>query len=69
MNKWVIRFAVLLLGLGIATAQTKQAAKTDAEIRQEIITHSIASYRGSCPCPYNVDRAAADAGGSEDQSK
>jgi hypothetical protein len=57
MNTWLIRFAVLLVGLGIATAQTKQAAKTDAEIKQEIIKQSIASYRGSCPCPYNVDRA------------
>ena len=45
MNKWLIPFAVVLVGLGIATAQTKQAAKTDAEIKQEIIKQSIASYR------------------------
>jgi hypothetical protein len=52
-----VRLTVLVLALGIATAQTKKAAKTDAEIKQEIIKQSIASYRGSCPCPYNVDRA------------
>jgi hypothetical protein len=57
MNSWLIRVAVFVLGLGIATAQTKQAVKTAAEIKQEIIKQSIASYRGSCPCPYNVDRA------------
>jgi len=57
MNSWLIRVAVLVLGFGIATAQTKQAAKTDAEIKQEIIKQSIASYSGSCPYPYNVDRA------------
>jgi hypothetical protein len=57
MNSWLIRVAVFVLGLGIATAQTKQAVKTDAEIKQQIIKQSIASYRGSCPCPYNVDRA------------
>ena len=55
--KWPIRLAVLLLALGIAAAQTTKAAKTDAEIRQEIIKQSIASYKGSCPCPYCVDRA------------
>jgi len=55
--KWPIRLAVLLLALGIAAAQTTKAPKTDAEIRQEIIKQSIASYKGSCPCPYSVDRA------------
>jgi hypothetical protein len=34
MHTWLMRFAVLLVGLGIATAQTKQAAKTDAEIKR-----------------------------------
>lgn len=56
MNNWLIRFAVLVLALGIAVAQTK-APKTDSEIKQEIIKQSIGTYRGSCPCPYNVDRA------------
>jgi hypothetical protein len=57
MKKWLIRFAVLVLALGIVAGQTKQTAKTDAEIKQEIIKQSIASYKGNCPCPYNVDRA------------
>ena len=55
--KWPIQLVVLLLALGITAAQTTKAAKTDAEIRQEIIKQSIASYKGSCPCPYSVDRA------------
>ena len=62
MNTWLIRSAVLLLGLGIATAQTKQGAKTDAEIKQAIIAESIAHYKGSCPCPYNTDRAGRRCG-------
>jgi hypothetical protein len=57
MTKWLIRFAVVLFALDLAAAQTKKASKTDTEIKQEIIKQSIASYRGSCPCPYNVDRA------------
>ncbi|PYV71989.1 MAG: hypothetical protein DMG97_14605 [Acidobacteria bacterium] len=36
--------------------------KTDAQIKQEIIRESIASYRGSCPCPYNTDRAGRRCG-------
>ncbi|ARR51582.1 hypothetical protein ETN89_15060 [Photobacterium damselae subsp. damselae] len=30
------------------------SAKTNAEIKQEIIKQSIRSYPGRCPCPYNV---------------
>ena len=57
IKKWTIRFAVFALALGIAAAQAKKPAKSDAEIKQEIIKQSIASYRGNCLCPYNVDRA------------
>src|SRR5947199_5256162 len=60
--KWIMRSAVLALALGIAWGQTTKAAKTDAEIRQEIIKLSIARYRGSCPCPYNTDRAGRRCG-------
>lgn len=42
--------------------QSKKLEKTDAEIRQEIIKESIASYRGNCPCPHNVDRAGRRCG-------
>src|SRR5256884_9877525 len=48
---------LMTLALGFATAQTTKSTKTNAEIRQEIIKQSIASYKGSCPCPYSVDRA------------
>jgi hypothetical protein len=37
-------------------------AQTDAAIRQKIIRASIASYSGSCPCPYNTDRAGRSCG-------
>jgi len=46
---------LLTLALGFATAQTTKAPKTNTEIRQEIIKQSIASYKGSCPCPYSAD--------------
>ena len=43
-------------------ATSTKARKTDDEIRQEMIAQSLASYRGSCPCPYNVDRAGRQCG-------
>jgi hypothetical protein len=57
-----IRFSVLVLALVTAWGQTKKADMTDADIRQEIINESIANYRGSCPCPYNTDRAGRRCG-------
>src|SRR5436309_2705703 len=67
--KWTLRLIILTIVLGIAAAQTKKAAKTDAEIKQEIIKQSIASYKGSCPCPYNVDRAGRMCGRRSAYSK
>ena len=37
-------------------------AQGDAAIRQKIVRASIASYSGSCPCPYNTDRAGRSCG-------
>jgi len=67
--KWLTRFVVLVLALGIAAAQTKKTEKTDAQIRQEIIRQSISSYKGSCPCPYSVDRAGRVCGARSAYSK
>jgi len=51
-------FAAVLLMLG----GTAAVAQSDAQIRQRIIRESIASYPGSCPCPYNTDRAGRSCG-------
>ena len=52
------------LAVGIALAMSAQPAfaKSDAQIRQEIIRDSIDRYPGSCPCPYNTDRAGRRCG-------
>ena len=65
--KRAFRLALVLVGVLLiapAWAQTKKASKekSDAEIRQEVIALSIASYSGSCPCPYNKDRAGRNCG-------
>jgi hypothetical protein len=54
-----VRFSILLLALAITWGR---AAKTDAEVKKEIINESIANYHGSCPCPYNTDRAGRRCG-------
>jgi hypothetical protein len=38
------------------------AEATDSEIRKQLIAASLAAYSGSCPCPYNVDRAGRSCG-------
>ncbi|WP_419762669.1 SH3 domain-containing protein [Defluviimonas aestuarii] len=55
-----------------AIKQRSVAAPTSAEIRRakaEIIEQSIAAYPGSCPCPYNRDRAGRRCGGRSAWSK
>lgn len=64
----ITRFAVLVLALGTALGQTK-TAKTDAEIKQEIIRDSIAGYKGNCPCPFSKDRAGRSCGARSAYSK
>ena len=45
------------------------AAQTDAQVKQRIIRQSIASYPGSCPCPYSTDRAGRRCGGRSAYSR
>ena len=48
---------------------TPAIAQSDDEIKQKIIEQSIASYSGSCPCPYNRDRAGRKCGKRSAYSK
>ena len=62
---------LFVLSLSPVWAQSSKQAKgkTDAEIAQEIIALSIASYSGSCPCPYNTDRGGRRCGGRSAYSR
>lgn len=44
-------------------------AQSDSAIRQKIIRASIDNYSGSCPCPYNTDRAGRRCGGRSAYSR
>jgi hypothetical protein len=35
---------------------------SDAQVKQQIIRESIASYPGNCPCPYNTARNGSSCG-------
>ena len=46
-----------------------KASLSDAEIVQQIIRDSIASYPGNCPCPYNSTRNGSACGRRSAYSK
>ncbi len=52
----------------ILLPQTIASAQSASEV-QRAIRQSIASYSGSCPCPYSVDRAGRRCGGRSAYSK
>ncbi|WP_129642607.1 hypothetical protein [Peristeroidobacter agariperforans] len=57
---------VLYLMLSMAAAAADLA---EEQIRKALIQQSIAAYPGSCPCPYNVDRAGRQCGRRSAYSK
>lgn len=46
-----------------------KSSLSDAEIVQQIIRESIASYSGNCPCPYNSTRNGSSCGRRSAYSK
>lgn len=63
MTFWKSGSAVAIAAAAAAFAFAPQAAaQTDAQVKQRLIRESIASYPGSCPCPYSTDRAGRRCG-------
>lgn len=66
-------FLPLLIGLVLAVAATPAVARgpalTDNEVRERIIQESIASYPGTCPCPYSTMRNGHRCGGRSAYSR
>jgi hypothetical protein len=60
-----VGLAVAIAGLALAPA----AAQSDAQVKQQIIRQSIASYPGPCPCPYSVMRNGRSCGGRSAYSR
>ena len=60
---------VLPCSLAAQSAAGRQSGPSDAEIRRILVRQSISRYSGSCPCPYNTDRAARRCGRRSAYSK
>jgi hypothetical protein len=57
------------LGLLVFAAAPTLARESDAQIKHEIMRESLATYPGTCPCPYNTDRAGRSCGGRSAYSR
>ena len=44
-------FAVLMI---LSYSALAKSDLSDDQVKQQMINQSIASYSGSCPCPYNI---------------
>ena len=52
-----------------SSTRALSSQRTDAQIRQVLISQSISRYSGSCPCPYNTDRGGRRCGGRSAYSR
>lgn len=59
----------ILIALASATPTSSHQGLTDAQVRQAMIRQSIASYSGSCPCPYSTARNGSRCGGRSAYSR
>lgn len=64
-----MKYLLSTLGIVLICASPVSAQQSDTEVRQRIIDQSIARYSGSCPCPYNTDRAGRRCGGRSAYSR
>jgi hypothetical protein len=58
----VLKVASLLGAIFLSTAVVHADVPTDDVIRKTIIAESLRTYPGTCPCPYNTDRAGRQCG-------
>jgi hypothetical protein len=61
----LLAFVVSLVFVAPLWAQTTAKSVprlTDDQVKEQIVKQSIASYAGSCPCPFNRDRAGRSCG-------
>jgi len=64
MKRLSLSFLTLIVVVGASVVGAGGAGRrmTDDEVRDMMISRSIATYSGSCPCPYNADRAGRSCG-------
>ena len=60
---------VILAPPSAPTPSAASISPSDQAIRAALIQQSLASYYGSCPCPYNTDRGGRRCGGRSAYSR
>lgn len=66
----LVTFAVVVWALGLGGIDPAQAQRlSDDDVRKQMIQESLADYRGSCPCPYNIMRNGKQCGANSAYSK
>jgi hypothetical protein len=63
--KYIIGIALSL----IISFSFAKGSLSDDQIKKQMIQQSIASYSGSCPCPYNATRNGSSCGARSAYSK
>jgi hypothetical protein len=58
----LVKIAPLLSALLLSAPVVHADVPTDDAIRKAIIAESLRAYPGTCPCPYNTDRAGRRCG-------
>lgn len=71
MQKIALLAGFAAIALVLAATQPADAKETlsNAQVRQQIIQDSLASYPGRCPCPYNIMRNGRVCGGRSAYSR
>lgn len=64
-----MQLVVGAFALALSLSVTAATPLSDAEVKQEIIQESIASYPGNCPCPYNSASNGSRCGGRSAYSR
>lgn len=59
----------ILMVLTMASPSSGGQSMSDTQVKQAIIRQSIASYSGSCPCPYSTARNGSRCGGRSAYSR
>lgn len=67
--RFTLAVALVFVIIPSTFAQTPSAQMSDEEVRAQIVQESRANYSGSCPCPYNRDRAGRWCGGRSAYSR
>ena len=53
---------LVLASIPLLAKETSQPTLSNNQIKQKIISESIDSYPGNCPCPYNAARNGSSCG-------